>query len=240
MSLAVVAAMLLPVAVAAQAVDGLAPLASRPLSWTIIAPAAVAVPAGVPVETSQRFLEGRFLIGFNTGRAATPDSDLGSQFKFSPFIRNTPHRTGWGPAFGLSWYTGDIRVPIDGQSTKIGEVKVRPVMAGVSYAIRRGRTMTSFSLVGGYAFNRARITSELPDGTTTTIRMNSAWVTRPNVGVTWALTRRLAVVGSVGYVYTRPTITVEVAQVGQPLRVESGRYRSDYVNMTVGAAFSIF
>jgi hypothetical protein len=204
------------------------------------APTATMSPAIIVEEPAPRFMKGRFLVGMTTGRAMTPDVDLGSVWKFSPFVRNTPRRTGWGPSFGLSWFTGDILVPIDGQRTTVGEVKMRPVMAGISYAILRGRAITNVSMVGGYAFNDARITQTLPAGTTASIRIGDAWVVRPNVGLTCALTQRLALVGSVGYVFSKPTITIDLDQAGLPRQTFSGTYRSDYVNATVGLAFSIF
>jgi outer membrane protein W len=117
---------------------------------------------------------------------------------------------------------------------------VRPVMAGVGYTLGHGRALTNFSLVAGYAFTRAKVTTALPSGMGATIDVSNAWVVRPNVGVTYALKRRLALVGSIGYVFTNPTITVDVTQPGQaPIRV-SGAVRSDYFNISVGMAVSIF
>jgi hypothetical protein len=185
-------------------------------------------------------MAGRFLVGVTTGGKLTPDDALGSRWSVAPFVRNTPGRVGWGPSFGFSWFSGDIAIPIDGRRTPIGEVKVRPVMAGVGYTFGHGRARTNLSLVAGYAFTSAKVTAALPAGTEATIDIGRSWVVRPNVGVTVALTRRLALVGSVAYVYTNPTITIGVTQPGQaPLRL-SGTFRSDYLSFTVGSAFSIF
>jgi long-subunit fatty acid transport protein len=135
---------------------------------------------------------------------------------------------------------GNIVVPVDGRQTTIGEMKIRPLMGGVSYSIGAGRLRTSFSLVGGYAFASAKVTTALPAGTAATIEVTDAWVVRPNVGVTYALMKRLALVASVGYVYTNPTIIISVSQQGQPLGRLSGTFRSDYVSITAGTAVSIF
>ena len=186
-------------------------------------------PIAAAQEPAGSFLKGRFLIGVNVTHSLTPDKDLGSHWSVSPIIRNTPRRLGWGPSFGLSGYTGDIVAPIDGRKTTVGEIKIRPLMGGISYSIGDGRLRTSFSLVGGYAFSSAKVTAALPAGTTASIDITDAWVVRPNVGFTYALTRRLALTGSVGYVYTNPTIGITVSQPGQsPIRV-SGSFRSDYV-----------
>jgi hypothetical protein len=235
-ALAAMLLMLAPGAVRAQ------DLPSKPLSWLATLP--VPVPPSRLTwssEVSQRpFLKGRFLVGVNLTHGLTPDKDLGSRWSISPFFRNTPRRVGWGPSFGLNWFTGDLAVSIDGTRTTIGEVKVRPVMAGVGYTIGGGRTRTTVSLVGGYAFSDATVTAALPAGTTASIAIDDSWVVRPNIGVTFALTRRLALVGSIGYIYTNPTVTVNVTQPGRAATNVSGTYRSDYVNITVGTAVSIF
>jgi len=233
---AAVLLMLVPAAVRAQ------DLPSKPLSWLatlpVPSPSPVVSPSG---EVGQRpFLKGRFLVGVNVTHGLTPEDDVGSRWSISPFFRNTPRRVGWGPSFGLNWFTGDIAVSIDGRKTTVGEVKVRPVMAGVGYTIGSGRARTTVSLVGGYAFADATVTAALPAGTTASIDIDDSWVVRPNVGVTFALTRRLALVGSIGYIYTNPTVTVNVTQLGRAATNVSGTYRSDYVNITVGTAVSIF
>ena len=217
-------------------------LSSKPLEWLALMPASPvpASPIGAVQELPRSFLKGRFMIGVNMSRAVTPDRDLGSHWIISPVFRNTPRRLGWGPSFGLSGYAGDLVVPIDGTRTTVGEVKIRPIMAGVAYTIGRGRVRTSVGLVGGYAFSSAKVTAALPSGTTASIDIGDSWAVRPNVGLTYALTRRLALIGSIGYIYTNPTITINVSQQGQAPYRASGSFRSDYVNITVGTAISIF
>lgn len=221
---------------------GAEPLKSTALHWQFPLPAAPAPMLQLQAqrETASFFLKGRFLVGVSSSHALTPDDALGSEWNVSPLIRNTPRRLGWGPSVGLNWFHGHITVPVNGQPTKIGEVKVRPVMGGLGYSVGGGRLLTTFGVVGGYAFTTAKVTAVLPAGTTASIDIDDAWVVRPNVGVTYALTRRLALMGSVGYVYTNPSITIDVAEQGQPPRRVSGSFRSDYVNVAVGAAVSIF
>jgi hypothetical protein len=205
-------------------------------------PAAAPSPEGLPtvVEGRGEFLKGRVLVGVNLTHGLTPEDYVGSRWSVSPFFRNTPRRVGWGPSFGLNWFTGDIDVVVDGVRTAIGEVKVRPIMIGIGYTLDGGRARTTVSLVGGYAFTAARVTAALPEGTTASISITDAWVVRPNLGVTVALTKRLALVGSIGYIYTNPTITANVTRLGRTAGSVSGAYRADYVNIAVGTAVSIF
>ena len=197
-----------------------------------------------PITTAQEpagsFLKGRFLIGVNVTYSLTPDDDLGSHWSISPFIRNTPRRLGGGRPSGSAGTPATSPRRVDGRRTTLGEVKIRPLMGGIRYSIGNGPLRTSFSLVGGYAFTSAEVTSALPSGTAASIDITDAWVVRPNVGLTYALTRRLALVGSVGYVFSKPTITITINQQGRQPRRFSGPYRSDYVSITVGLAFSIF
>jgi hypothetical protein len=234
--LAAMLLMLVPAAVRAQ------DLPSKPLSWLATLPVPVPPPAVISSgEMGLRpFLKGRVLVGANLTHSLTPDEDLDSHWSVSPVIRNTPRRLGWGPSFGLSGYKGNIVAPVNGQKTTIGEIRIRPLMGGISYSIGNGPLRTSFSLVGGYAFTSAKVTTALPSGTSASIDITDAWVVRPNVGLTYALTRRLAIIGSVGYVYTSPTITITVNQPDQAPRRFSGTFRSDYVSITVGTAVSIF
>jgi hypothetical protein len=193
-----------------------------------------------PPASRQPFLDGRFLIGLSVSHVLTPDSDLGQRWSLSPVIRKTPRRYGWSPIIGLNWYTGDIAVPIGGQQTVVGRIRLRPVMAGIGYSIGRGPTRTTLGVAGGYAFNSAAVAQDLPAGTTAAISVTNAWVVRPSVTLTYAVTRRLAVLTSVGYVYMKPTIRVTLNTNGQQAFHVLGDYRSDYINFEVGTAFSIF
>ena len=217
-------------------------LPSKPLNWPASLPAAVSSSLPLPSDEDglTSFLKGRFLVGVNLTHGLTPEDYVGSRWSVSPFFRNTPRRVGWGPSFGLNWFTGDIDVVVDGVRSTIGEVKVRPIMFGVGYTVNSGRARTTISLVGGYAFSSAKVTAALPEGTTAAINITDSWVVRPNIGVTFAMTRRLALVGSIGYIYTNPTITVNVTRPGRTAASASGAYRADYVNVTVGTAVSIF
>jgi hypothetical protein len=217
-------------------------LPAKPINWLspLPAPPPQVVQFWPRSETSNRFLKGRFLIGVSTSHALTPDQELGSRWNVSPFIRNTPRRNGWGPAFGLNWFKGDVTVSIDGQRVTVGEVKVRPVMVGVAYTWNRDRLFTNVSLTGGYAFTSARVTAAMPVNTAATIEIGNGWVVRPAVGMTYALTHRFVVAGSVGYVYTNPSITIDVQQLARAPSRYSGTFRGDYFNLSVGLAYSIF
>ena len=205
--------------------------------------------SGVAPESSQPevrelqargFMKGRFLVGAVFTQGLTPDKDLGSAFTVTPFFRTTPRRQGWGPSFGLNWLRSDVYVPVNGQQVAVGTARLRPVMAGIGYSINRGRLVTNFSMVGGYAINDARIDRELPPGYSASLEVKDAWVMRPATSLTFALTRRLALVGSVGYVISNPKVVINVTDPGGRAQSYSDNFMSHYVSVSMGAAFSIF
>jgi len=105
----------------------------RTVALATLAVALVSAPA-LAQSQSGPYLKGRFMVGVTWGPVVTIDDDLGNLSKVSPFFRMNARREGWGPSFGLSWLTAELRAPVDGQRTPIGTVKLRPVMAGVAYA----------------------------------------------------------------------------------------------------------
>jgi hypothetical protein len=211
------------------------------------APADPAPPAGAPEsqprveqEASSSFLKGRFLVGATFGSVATVDQDLGTQYRVSPFFRWNSRRSGWGPSFGLSWFTADLRAPVDGRAVRIGDVKIRPVMAGIGYTVMRGRLRTTYGVVTGYAFNDARIDTPLRPGVAASVSIGNAWALQPKVDLTYAVTKRVALLGTAGYVFSNPNVSVTVTEDGLPAYHSSDHVRSDSFVLRVGAAVAIF
>jgi hypothetical protein len=210
-------------------------------------PATTPAPQAAPPTTAEAvkaedpwYLKGRFLVGASWGSVVTIDKNLGTQYRVSPFFRWNSRRAGWGPSFGLSWTETDLRVPVDGRPVTVGHVKVRPVMGGIGYSIVRGRVRTSLGLVAGYTFNKSELTVALPEGTTASIDIDDTWALSPKADVTFAVTRRIALVGSAGYVFSNPNVSVSVAQNGQETYRSSDHVRADAFVVRVGAAVSIF
>ena len=63
-------------------------------------------------EAPSWYLNGRPLMGATWATVATIDPDLGTQHRVSPFFRWNSRRRGWGPAFGFSATTTDLRAPV--------------------------------------------------------------------------------------------------------------------------------
>jgi hypothetical protein len=185
-------------------------------------------------------LKGRCLAGATWGSVATLDKNLGTQYRVAPFFRWNSRRRGWGPSFGFSFTTTDLRVPVEGNATVIGSVKIRPVMGGIGYSVVNGRTRTTFGLVGGYAFNDATVDRALPEGVAVDVTIDNAWVVQPKVDVMFAATRRLALITSFGYTFASPNVSATVTRNGLETFRSSDHVRADSFSVRVGAAVSLF
>ena len=86
-----------------------------------------------------------------TARAADGSGAHGSQ-GIGVAWRFRHSDTGWGWTGGLGWFASDIDRSVGGQTIEIGEVHVKPLMAGYGYTYSFGRTSWSAELIGGYAF----------------------------------------------------------------------------------------
>jgi hypothetical protein len=136
---------------------------------------------------------------FPTDREVDPVVDIGGSGGFFP-----DH--GWGPAFGLSWFTTDV----SSGGLKIGELKTRPVLGGVGYTWVRGRLATKASVTAGIVFNSATLDEALLAQISgpASLDVRNSFAVRPAVGLEYSVLRKLAVKGTLAYLATRPSIVV--------------------------------
>ncbi len=191
--------------------------------------AVVARPASSALEGSSGwYLKGRFLAGVQAGPT------------LSPFFRFNSGRTGWGPTFGLNWTTTTLSADTGTGNVAVARLKLRPVMAGISYAHVFGRVRVNAGVVGGYTFNTVEPEVALPPGVQASVRLTNAWAAGPKAGATLALTRRLALTASAAYVFTDPKIETRVVRDGAQVYSSSGRVRGDSLSLRVGLGVSLF
>lgn len=185
-------------------------------------------------------LKGRFLVGATRGVVETLDSDVGRRHRLSPFFRWNSRRTGWGPSFGFSAYEVDLSVQTPDGRLTVGSLSVRPVMAGVGYSVVTGRLRASAGVVAGYSFNKVTVDRAMPAGVGVDVAIDHTWSAGPRVGAVLALAPRLALVGSAGYTFSQPEVTVTVRRDGQPTSITTDRLRAHAFDLRIGAAVSLF
>jgi hypothetical protein len=177
--------------------------------------------------------EGRISVGGSVTLNHTTDSEVGTAVSVGPLVRLNPRR-GWGPAAALNWYRADLENPAGGDDD-FATLRVRPLMGGVSYSLGRGDVLTSFSVVAGPSFNRARFDDDFRPGTAS-IDAENSFAVRPGVGVTWTVRPRVAIVGFGGYMINRPDVVYRDASG----REFSDRWKADSIVLSIGAVYSIF
>lgn len=178
--------------------------------------------------------EGRVSVGASVTVNATTDDDVASTAGVGPLVRLNP-RAGWGPAGAFNWFRADLTDPAGGDND-FARLRVRPLMAGVSYAVGSGAVLTSFSFVAGPSFNKAEFHGSYVAGPGEVIDADNSFAVRPGVGVTWTVAPRVAVIGFGGYLINRPGVVYR-NRFGQDFR---DRWKADSVVLSVGAVYSLF
>jgi hypothetical protein len=150
--------------------------------------------------------------------------------------------SGLGVTVGLDWFTSDLQTDVGGALTPVGTMRIRPIMAGVSYIRQYRRYAISGGLVAGWAINSLQQTDAeraayrshvgIPDAS---VSISNCLAVRPDVTLWYELGHHLAASASVSYMLARPTLTAAGA---------TGR-RVDSVNLnatviTFAVAYGVF
>jgi hypothetical protein len=178
--------------------------------------------------------EGRFSVGASITLNGTTDADVASTTTVGPLVRLNPHK-GWGPAGAFNWFRADLRDPAGGTGD-FARLRVRPLMAGLSYTVGSDKVLTSFSIVGGPSFNKAEFHGSYVAGSDESIGAENSIAIRPGVGLTWTVARRVAVIGFGGYLINRPDVVYR-NRFGQEI---NDRWKADAVVLSVGVVYSLF
>jgi hypothetical protein len=182
--------------------------------------------------------EGRVSVGGSVTFLKPTDNDLNSVVGGGPLVRLNP-RKGWGIAGALNWFRADLDNP-NGDSGDFARLRIRPLMAGVSYTIGEQPLLVSFSIVAGPSFNkltfRDDFVNRLPSGLRPTADVETSFAVRPGVSLTYSVAPRVGLVGFGGYMINRPdTVYRDIA--GLEYR---NRWKADALVLSVGAVYSLF
>lgn len=186
--------------------------------------------------------ENRIAVGINyTGRVADAPSTRASR-GIGIAWRLGHSSTGWGLATGLGWFAADINQPVGGLTTEMGELHVRPFMAGYGYTYSFGRTAISAELLGGFAFVSFDQAPGVGDAfrdrlgaRAVELRASNALVLRPQTSVWFDVSKKIGVNVGIGYAIARPRLTMR-SSLGE----ESHRLRADTLVMSAGIVYKIF
>lgn len=174
---------------------------------------------------------GVFAVGLAAGSSHPTSDGLESAWSIGPLMR-LGSGTGFGLAIGFDWYRTSLTPAAP--ATSSSALRLRPVMAGVSYTMASGPVSISPSIVGGYSFNRVHAPDEGTVGRLAVDAGNSfAW--RPAVSMWIDTSRRTAAYVSVGHVRTSPTVTFV-----EDGRIDRRSLPAHATMLSAGFAYSLF
>jgi hypothetical protein len=191
-------------------------------------------------------IENRFALGAEfkiktSDRASEQDYARGQLGPGLLWRLGTP-KAGWGFHWGLNWYAVKLERPIAGSVTELGELHVRPLMAGYGYTHLIGRYSIAADVLGGYAIGSITLSDPAIDAYRhalgvpgATASATNTLVLKPEVGVWYDVNKRVYLNVNAGYMMARPDVTVETA-AGRDVR----KARADQFVLKVGVVYSLF
>jgi hypothetical protein len=191
--------------------------------------------------------ESRFAIGANFTIAAsdrTPTEDQAHPAFFPELLwRFGDVKPGWGPHWGLNWYAVDIDRPVGGGAQiLLGELRLRPIMAGYGYTWLRGKNEISANVLGGYAFSSIELNDGVAAAYQTRLGVqatgadaSNSLVLRPELNFWHDISHLFGLNVNVGYVIARPDVTITTSS-----GVDKRTARADQFQLRVGLVYSIF
>lgn len=169
--------------------------------------------------------------------------DPGFSLLYRLSLSTKPKADGWklGPDASIGVSRPRTRVEIAGARTRLGRLRMIPVMIGGGPSGRLGPTSVSLSLLAGYSFNkhdlddRVGAVYESQGQTLGDVEADNAFVMRAGVSAWHDLSSRFGVRGSVGYLHHRPIVRTTLDGVTESERWEAGR-----VSVETGLTIGIF
>jgi len=192
-------------------------------------------------QIDSRFAAGVDFLIAATGPASTQDH-AHSQFFPEPVFRFGRTDPGWGARVGLNWYSVDIDRPVGGATTTLGELHIRPIMAGYGYTWARGKNAVSASLLGGYAFGSMKMSDDAPAAyqsrlgvQATDVDASNTFVLRPELDIWHDINKLFGLNVNIGYIVARPDVTVFTSA-----GIDTRTARADQFQVRIGIVYSIF
>ena len=183
----------------------------------------------------------RFALGANFTMRA-PNSTLTHAAKGPGIAWRFGHdQTGWGWHYGLGWYSLDVDRRIGGRTTDLGEIRIRPLMAGYGYTHVLGRVAVTTDVLGGYSFATFGLSTAAREAYLTRLGAQSvdadvtgSPVVKPEVGMWLDMTRKMGINVNAAYIIARPRMTISSA-----LGSDVQRLNADALVITFGAVYRI-
>jgi hypothetical protein len=187
---------------------------------------------------------GKYAVGASIGTRFAPSPTVtGDHFGVGLLWRIGHSKEGFGWDWGLNWFTSAVDQSFGGAPPfDLGDLRIRPIMAGYGYTHLIGPNAIKGSVQGGYAFTTfeeapqaAEIYRSRLGARSFSTEASNTFVVRPQVSLWRDISRKVGVNISAGYMIARPTLTVSTT-----LGEERQRVRADQFILKMGVVYSVY
>lgn len=183
----------------------------------------------------------RFSVGIAVDRLFTLDDDASDAWGIGPEVRIGANREGWGPSFGLGWFESRLSESVGGVTGEFAKVRVRPVMAGMGYTIRRGAWSYDLGVAAGWTFNSGEVLPAAEryfagaGASPVEVEVSNSFAVRPRLRVYYDTPSRISFTGTVGVAFLDPEVTLRSG--GRSLELDRNLTS---LTLEAGIVFAIF
>jgi hypothetical protein len=190
--------------------------------------------------------EGRFAVGGEMTVRVPPGTgsgDTANASKGPGLLWRFGHgKEGWGWHWGLGWYSTDVDRIVGASEVELGEIRIRPILAGYGYTHIIGRTTMSAKMLGGYALTKMALAPAASDAyrdrlgaSAISVDSTNTFAAKPEVSAWFDVNEKIGINVSGGYMIARPNVTVR-STLGEDKR----HLRADMFVFRIGAVYSVF
>jgi len=187
--------------------------------------------------------DSRLAVGGSLTTRAASSSEAGSSVSAGFEWRLGHAMEGWGVQNSIfSWFDTDVQGTIGPGVVGLGNMRIRPIMAGYGYTWVRGRAAITGDLVGGYSFNSFKLDSFAVQeysrrlgATGIEAEATNAFALKPEIQVWYDLNSRFGLKMDGGYLLARPSVVI-TSSLGEDVH----HIRADSFLITVGLVYSLF
>jgi hypothetical protein len=187
--------------------------------------------------------DSRLAVGGSITARAASSSESGGSANVGFEWRLGHAMQGWGVQNSIfSWFDTDVQGTVGPGTVGLGNMRIRPIMAGYGYTWVRGRTAITGDVVGGYSFNSFKLDSSAVQeysrrlgATGIDAEATNAFALKPEIQVWHDLNSRFGLKIDGGYLIARPSVVI-TSSLGEDIH----HIRADTFLVTVGLVYSLF
>jgi hypothetical protein len=205
--------------------------------WTVL------VVAALPVCDAHAQTDSRLAVGMSVTARAISSSDASGSANLGFELRLGHGEPGWSwqnSFFG--WFDTGVQGSVATRVIGLGQLRVRPIMAGYGYTWTRRRAAITADLVGGYSIDSFTLApaagaeySQQLGATRVDSKATNSFVVKPEIQVWYDLNPRFGLKLNGGYLIARPSVVI-TSSLGEDIRP----VRADAFLVTIGLVYSLF